>query len=398
MAMYYAARLITPAPAVLAAAPRWLRFCACALALCATAASAQLTGIDPRLALLPGAVIHKPYSITFQTIPFPPGVGIAWQISPGCLAGSGLTFNVTSNATAAIQGVAQGLGTYSCTVTASVAGCPDCVDPSSVSQNYTLRVVEPQPCAAPQITSGDLPPVTAGVPYVFTVTATGKPPLTFTAMGLPQGLSLNSSTGVIAGTTAATGSYAVSIMVNGCGRAALQDATLVVNAPPPAVVALSFASQPNPSVYGQTVTVLATASGGSVVPTGNVLLCVAGTGQFCAPPIGTPPPGTNPGLIPPLLSAPLDANGNATFTLTGLLIDTFVLQAYYGGDGGHAAASAGPADQFVIKGVFLSTQRASPRDPPPAPIPTLSEGALTLLALSLAGVAGAYLRRRRQRG
>ncbi len=386
----YRARLTMPAAAALAAAPRWLRYCACALAFWATAASAQLTGINPPSPQLPNAVIHKPYSFTFRTIPANPNASIFWQITPGCLDGSGLTFSQTSNSTAQIQGVAQTLGTYQCTVSAFVE------DPSSVSQNYTLRVVPP--CVPPQITSGELPAVTAGVPYLFTVTASGKPPLSYSAMGLPQGLTINPSTGVIAGTTAVTGSYAVSIMVNGCGRAALQDATLVVNAPPPALVALSFASQPNPSVYGQTVTVLATASGGSVVPTGNVLLCVAGTGQFCAPPIGTPPPGTKPSLVPPLLSAPLDANGNATFTLTGLLIDTYVLQAYYGGDGGHGAASAGPADQFVIKGVLLGMQRASPRDPPPAPIPTLSEAALTLLALSLAGVAGAYLRRRRHRG
>ncbi len=383
----YLARQFMPAAAALAGAASWLRFCACALALYATAAGAQLTGINP--AVLPNAILHQPYSITLQTKPRNTGFFISWFITPGCLDGSGLTFSPADN-TATIQGVAAKLGTYNCLVTASVG------DPSSVSQMYALRVI--QPCTPPQITSGDPPPVTAGVPYLFTVTATGKSPLTFTAMGLPQGLAINPSTGVIAGTTAASGTYPVSIMVTGCGRSAMQDLALVVNVPPPAVVALSFSSQPNPAVFGQMVTVLATASGGSVVPTGNVLLCVAAPGQFCAPPIGTPPPGTNPSLIPPLLSAPLDANGHATFMLTGLLIDTYMLQAYYGGDGGHGSASAGPVDQFVIKGVILGTARASPRDPPPAPIPTLSGSALALLALAVAGVVAAQLRRRRHGG
>jgi len=379
-----------PAAAVLADAASSLRFCACALAFFATAASAQLTGINP--AVLPNALLHNAYSITLHTIPRNPGSGISWFITPGCLDGSGLTFTPSPDfgTTATIQGVAAKLGTYNCQVTASIE------DPSSVSQTYALRVVEA--CSPPQITSGDPPPVTAGVPYLFTVTATGKPPFTFSAMGLPQGLSIDPATGVIAGTTAARGSYPVSIMVSGCGRSALQGLTLVVSAPPPAVVALSFSSQPNPAVFGQTITVLATASGGSVVPTGGVLLCVAGPGQFCAPPIGAPPPGTDPRLIPPLLSAPLDANGNATFTLTGLLIDTYVLQAYYGGDAGHGPASAGPVDQFVIKGVLLTTARASPRDPPPSPIPTLSGSALALLALAVAGVVAAQLRRRRHGG
>jgi hypothetical protein len=137
-----------------------------------------------------------------------------------------------------------------------------------------------------------------------------------------------------------------------------------------------------------------------------VLLCVAGTGQFCAPPVGAPPAGTPPGEIPPLLSAPLDASGIATFTLNGLLIDTFVLQAYYGGDTGHGPASAGPIDEFVIKGVLLppagpdgAGAAAHPakhagKDPSPEPIPTLSVSMLALLSLALAGVVAAQLRRR----
>jgi hypothetical protein len=391
MAMYRS-RLSMPA-----AAASSLRLCAFALAFFATAASAQLSGIKPVSPVLPNAFLNKFYSVTFTTIPANPGFPIFWFTSEaGCFSGSGLTFSQSNNR-ATIQGVPIQLGTYTCQLTAQVS------DPGSITKTYTLHVV--RPCQPPQITSGEPPAAVAGVPYSFTVTATGKPPLTFTAMGLPAGLSIDAATGVIAGTTNATGSYAVSIMVAGCGRSALQNLTLVVNPPPLGMVALSISNQPNPAVFGQPVTVLAHATGGSVVPTGNVLLCVVGPGQFCASPLGVPPPGTDPSLIPPLMSAPLDANGNATFTLTGLLIQDYQLSANYGGDAAYLPATAGPVDQFVIKGLLLPPAHDHAESPPlraaqaqlPAqatPIPTLSWAALALLALVIAGVVAVQLRRR----
>ena len=398
------ATYLRPFPAAAAAfadATRWLRFCACALALGATVASAQqVKDIFPASTQLPNAVLGKFYSITLTAVTEPAGLPVDWNTDEGCLDGSGLEFifpDGSSNATT-IQGTASTLGTFECTVTATIF-----LDTgnSFITKTYMVRVVSP--CTPPQITSGGLPPVTADASYVFGVMATGTLPLTFSAMGLPAGLTLNPVSGVIAGTPHAAGSYPVSIMVAGCGPNALQDLTLVVSAPPPpppAVVALSLTSQPNPAVFGQPVTALAHASGGAVVPTGNVLLCVVAPGQFCAAPVGAPPPGTDPSLLPPLLTAPLDANGNATFTLNGLLIQNFMLSASYGGDATHQPATAGPIDQFVIKGLLLPptpvAARPSQGDPPApaAPIPTLSWAALALLALAIAGVVAVRLRRR----
>jgi hypothetical protein len=362
--------------------------------------------ISPASPTLPNAVLGKQYNFTLTAITLPPGLAVFWSGSvesgEACFSGSGLVFNAPEDSpTSSVQGVPTATGTYTCTVTATYcnSGC------SSAQKTYTIDVVKP--CTPTQITSGEPPAIAAGVPYSFTITATGKTPFSFAAMGLPAGLTLNPTTGVISGTTSAAGSYPVAIIVSGgCGRSAMQNFTLVVKPAPPAPTSLTLSSQPNPAVFTQPVIVVAQASGGAVVPTGSVLLCVAGTGQFCAPPVGAPPAGTPPGEIPPLLSAPLDASGNATFTLNGLLIDTFVLEAYYGGDTGHTPASAGPIDQFVIKGVLLPPaasgaadaaarrSKHAGKDPTPTPVPTLSVSLLALLALALAGVVAAQLRRR----
>jgi hypothetical protein len=403
----YRARPLSPAASAFAGAAHWLRFAVCALAFCATAAGAQaVLGINPKSPTLPNAVLGKQYTFTLTADTSPPGLFVFWSgsVSSGeaCFMGSGLVFNAPDDSpTSSVTGVPTVPGSYTCTVTATYcnSGC------SSARRTYTLNVVKP--CTPTQITSGDPPGITAGVPYSFTITATGKTPFSFAAMGLPAGLTLNPTTGVISGTTSVAGSYPVAIIVSGgCGRSAMQNFTLVVTPAPPAPTSLTLSSQPNPAVFTQPVTVVAQASGGVVAPSGSVLLCVAGTGQFCAPPVGAPPAGTPPGEIPPLLSAPLDANGIATFTLDGLLIDTFVLQAYYGGDTAHGPSSAGPIDEFVIKGVLLPPaasggagaaahpSKHAGKDPSPEPIPTLSLSMLALLSLALAGVVAAQLRRR----
>jgi len=119
---------------------------------------------------------------------------------------------------------------------------------------------------------------------------------------------------------------------------------------------------------------------------------VIAPGEFCAAPIGVPPPGTPANLIPALATATLDAAGNAAFTLRGLGIQNYVIQAYYGGDATHSVALSVSVDQFVIKGVVLPPPsaragQASIAGADPAPIPALSLPMLALLSLAVALVA-----------
>jgi alpha-galactosidase len=63
----------------------------------------------------------------------------------------------------------------------------------------TLEILTPTPAATPQINGAKVFGVKPGHPVLFTIAATGDRPITFTADGLPAGLSLDSSNGRITG-------------------------------------------------------------------------------------------------------------------------------------------------------------------------------------------------------
>jgi large repetitive protein len=342
-------------------------------------AAAQITDIRPS-SPLPDATVGQSYSVRFRPVNPYQGLPVLWNITPECLDGTGLSFTPDNGTalTARISGRPTQRGTFFCTIVVTDAGN------NVISRLYELTIVKS--CNPPRITSAP-PPSTfdPGVPFAYTVLATGQPPQTFSALGLPPGLSIDPSTGVISGTAEIGGTYPVTIVVAGCGRSAIQNFTLVVGTAPAAV---TLASAPNPAVFGQDIAVSVQAAGGASVPTGTVLLCVVASGEFCAAPVGAPPAGTPASLIPPLQSATLDAGGSAAFTVHGLSIQNYVLQAYYGGDATHSAARSQPVDQFVIKGVILPPRSAARTGKAPAtgpvvaePVPALSPSMLSLLSL-----------------
>lgn len=74
-------------------------------------------------------------------------------------------------------------------------------------------------------------------PFLFAIPATGRAPLEFSASGLPAGLTLTSSTGIISGKTPAAGSYPVQVTVtNAAGTASatytLQSGSTLALTPP----------------------------------------------------------------------------------------------------------------------------------------------------------------------
>jgi alpha-galactosidase len=82
--------------------------------------------------------------------------------------------------------------------------------------------------ATPQIHGAMVIGSVPGSPLLHTVSATGQAPLTFSATGLPSGLSIDASSGAISGTTPAAGSYPIAVTVtNGSGTAT---ATLTLTA------------------------------------------------------------------------------------------------------------------------------------------------------------------------
>ena len=81
---------------------------------------------------------------------------------------------------------------------------------------------------------------TVGVPYNHSCTATGTPPITFTASGLPPGLNI-SPAGLIAGTPTTAGTFSGTITAaNGTPPDATQPFSIVVSVVPASVAALKL--------------------------------------------------------------------------------------------------------------------------------------------------------------
>jgi hypothetical protein len=141
----------------------------------------------------------------------------------GSLPG-GVTLNGTTGALAGTPPHGSE-GSYPITLTATNGYGTD------ATQSFTLTVV-----LAPAITSASSYSFTEGVAGSFTVTGTGTPPLSFSEAGqLPGGVSLDSTTGVLAGTPAPNshGTYLITLSAHNTGSPdATQAFTLTVGLPP----------------------------------------------------------------------------------------------------------------------------------------------------------------------
>ena len=84
-----------------------------------------------------------------------------------------------------------------------------------------------QPPAAPRIHTSAAVSARPGSRWVYRVPATGQAPLDFSAQGLPPGLSLTASSGILSGTMPVAGSYPVVITVSNSSGSARATLTLV---------------------------------------------------------------------------------------------------------------------------------------------------------------------------
>lgn len=114
---------------------------------------------------------------------------------------------------------------------------------TSAAATVTLTVSRPTLTVAPA--SGALPGGQVGAPYVQTITGSGgTAPYTYSATGLPAGLSVSGS-GTLSGTPTAAGSYTLSVVVTDAnGATGSANYTLSIAAQPPVAgpVSLSVAS------------------------------------------------------------------------------------------------------------------------------------------------------------
>lgn len=107
--------------------------------------------------------------------------------------------------------------------------------PQSATANLAITVAGASAAGSLSITAS-LPGGTSGVAYTGAVTATGgTAPYTFSANNLPSGLSINSSTGAVTGTSNVVGTASVAITVTDSTTPTAQTATsnssLTINSP-----------------------------------------------------------------------------------------------------------------------------------------------------------------------
>ena len=190
-------------------------------------------------------------------------VGTAYTGSPAVSGGtapyswtatslpSGLSINPT---TGAITGNPTATGTATITAT-DANGCT----------GTTSLTINPFACPIITVTPNPLANGTVGTAYSASPTASGAPggsSYAWTATGLPAGLILNATTGVISGTPIATGNATITATFSGPGGEQCQGSTtLAVTAAPCPTITVTPAVLPNGTV--------GTAYNQSLVPTGG---------------------------------------------------------------------------------------------------------------------------------
>lgn len=126
---------------------------------------------------------------------------------------SGVSYNTGTNI---LSGTPTSAGTTVCTATATNA-CGTNTDSGNVTITVGTRIT-----ITSALTATGLPDTA----FSYTITSTGSP-TSFSATGLPSGLSINTATGVISGTPPACGPTNVAIEANDGGLCPAQ-ATLVI--------------------------------------------------------------------------------------------------------------------------------------------------------------------------
>ncbi|GAB3909946.1 NPCBM/NEW2 domain-containing protein [Larkinella knui] len=94
--------------------------------------------------------------------------------------------------------------------------------PGHIPNTDEKYLLTPEPAEQPRINSAKIVGATPGNPFQYTIAATGKRPMRFTAAGLPGGLVLDKNTGIISGKVNQRGTYPTTLKaINALGEAAL---------------------------------------------------------------------------------------------------------------------------------------------------------------------------------
>lgn len=165
---------------------------------------------------LPSAKTGQQYSCTLATDAY--GLVPSWEIVSGDTLPAGLSLDKTAGI---ISGTPTTAGTRSFTVTATAGSI-------TAVKEFMLTVEAAIMITSPQI----LPSAKSSGNYSFTLTASGVSSAKWYLIGgtLPEGLTLNSDTGVISGYTRAEGVYSFTVQAVSGSLTVTKDFTLTVGA------------------------------------------------------------------------------------------------------------------------------------------------------------------------
>jgi alpha-galactosidase len=94
--------------------------------------------------------------------------------------------------------------------------------------NASEAILTPRPSAKARINGAKVFGARPGNPFLYTIAATGKPPMQFSAEGLPQGLTLDKATGQITGVANERGTYDVILKARNASGSATRKFKIVI--------------------------------------------------------------------------------------------------------------------------------------------------------------------------